>query len=63
MSCSTITKDEKETKKVLLILDWTLWKAAYVPLFEDQVERSSVIEFEQEILLPLRVHLVIECKT
>ena len=31
--------------------------------FKDQAERSSVIEFEQEIELPLRVCLVIECKT
>ena len=31
--------------------------------FEDQAERSSVERVEQEIELPVRVRLVIECKS
>ena len=46
-----------------LILDQTLWKAAYVPLSRIKPNVVQLKEFEQEIELPVRVRLVIKCQS
>ena len=50
--------DEKYNKKVLKISDWTLWKAAYIPLSRIKPNVVQLERIEQEIELPGRVRLV-----
>ena len=63
LSRSSITEDEKDTRKVLIDFRLNLMKSCLRTPFEDQAKRSSIERVEQEIKLPLRVRLIIECKS
>ena len=52
----------KMKKRFLFSSDWTLWKAAYVPLSRIKPNVFQFTEFEQETEPPLRVRLVREWK-
>ena len=58
-----MTEDEKGKKKVLIDFGLNLINGCLRIPFEDQAERSSIERVEQEIELPGRVRLVIECQS
>ena len=62
MAATRLAIDEKD-EKGLKDFGLDLMKGCLLTPFEDQTERSSINRMEQEIELPSRVCLIIECQS